>query len=154
MGSVWIDSHCHDLCTSWWRVDSFTPLPLYSGERAPGTHWIGGLIDPRVGLDDMEKLKFFTLPGIEVRPLCRLARIQSLYQLSKCGFHLVYLVRKNNTDLPQSVRSLRKYYYIILWRRQPHLPTWLREHAALPNRLGTELAGTAVTNALRHSWRS
>jgi hypothetical protein len=24
-------------------------------ERAPGTHWIGGLVDPRAGLDEMEK---------------------------------------------------------------------------------------------------
>jgi hypothetical protein len=31
----------------------------------PGTHFIGGWVDPRVGLDDMEKLKFFTLPGIK-----------------------------------------------------------------------------------------
>jgi hypothetical protein len=28
----------------------FTP-----GESGPGTHWIGGSVDPRVGLDDMEK---------------------------------------------------------------------------------------------------
>jgi hypothetical protein len=32
------------------RTGRFTP-----GERAPGTHWIGGLVDPRAGLDDMEK---------------------------------------------------------------------------------------------------
>jgi hypothetical protein len=24
-------------------------------EKAPGTHWIGGWVDPRAGLDDMEK---------------------------------------------------------------------------------------------------
>jgi hypothetical protein len=27
-----------------------------SGERAPGTHWIGGEVDPRAGLDDVEKI--------------------------------------------------------------------------------------------------
>jgi hypothetical protein len=32
------------------RHGRFTP-----GERAPGTHWIGGWVDPRAGLDDMEK---------------------------------------------------------------------------------------------------
>jgi hypothetical protein len=31
------------------RPGRFTP-----GERAPGTHWIGGWVDPRVGLDDVE----------------------------------------------------------------------------------------------------
>jgi hypothetical protein len=30
----------------------------------PGTHWIGGLVDPIVGLDDLEK----SLPGLELRP--------------------------------------------------------------------------------------
>jgi hypothetical protein len=30
--------------------DRFTP-----GERAPGTHWIGGWVGPRTGLDDDEE---------------------------------------------------------------------------------------------------
>jgi hypothetical protein len=45
-----------------------------SGERAPGTHWIGGL-------DDVEKRKFVTLAGLELRPLGRPTRSQSLYRL-------------------------------------------------------------------------
>jgi hypothetical protein len=45
---------------------SFTPLPLYPRERAPGTHFVGGWVDPRAGLDDMEKWNFFTLPGLEL----------------------------------------------------------------------------------------
>jgi hypothetical protein len=40
-------------------------------ERAPGTHWIGGWVDLRAGLDDLEKRKFLTLPGLELRPLGR-----------------------------------------------------------------------------------
>jgi hypothetical protein len=35
-------------------------------ERAPGTHFIGGWVDPRAGLDDMEKWKFLTLAGLEL----------------------------------------------------------------------------------------
>jgi hypothetical protein len=31
------------------------PGRFTAGERAPGTHWIGGWVDPRAGLDDMEK---------------------------------------------------------------------------------------------------
>jgi hypothetical protein len=42
------------------------------------THWIGGWVDPRAGLDDMEKRKFLTLPGLEFQPLGRTARSQSL----------------------------------------------------------------------------
>jgi hypothetical protein len=53
------------------RPDRFT-----SGERAPFTHWIGGWVDFRAGLDDLEKRKFLTLPGLELRPLGRPARNQ------------------------------------------------------------------------------
>jgi hypothetical protein len=44
------------------------PAALPNGERAPETHWIGGWVDPSAGLDDMEKWKFFTLPGLELQP--------------------------------------------------------------------------------------
>jgi hypothetical protein len=46
---------------------------LNPGERATG--WV----DPRAGLEDMEKQKFLTLPGLELRPLDRATRSQSLY---------------------------------------------------------------------------
>jgi hypothetical protein len=62
-----IDPHFLELDTSWRWVVSFTPLPLYLQERAPGTHCIGGWVDPRAGLDDMAKWKFLTLPGLELR---------------------------------------------------------------------------------------
>jgi hypothetical protein len=48
------------------------------GERAPGTYWIGACVDPRDGLDDMEKRKFLTPPGLELRTVGRVARSQSL----------------------------------------------------------------------------
>jgi hypothetical protein len=63
-----IDPHFLDLGTNWRWVVSFTPLPLYPRERAPDTHFIGGWVDPRAGLDDTEKWKFFTLPGLEIPP--------------------------------------------------------------------------------------
>jgi hypothetical protein len=51
------------------------------GERTPGTHWIGGWVNPRAGLNDLEKRKFLTLSGLELRPLRRPVRRQSLYRL-------------------------------------------------------------------------
>jgi hypothetical protein len=57
-------------------------------ERAPGTHWIGGWVDPRDGLDDVEKRKFLTIPGLELLPLGRPARSQSLYRLRYPGSRL------------------------------------------------------------------
>jgi hypothetical protein len=50
-------------------------------EGAPGAHWIEGWVDPRAGLDDVEKKKFLPLPGLEIRSLGRRARSQSLYRL-------------------------------------------------------------------------
>jgi hypothetical protein len=38
-------------------------------------------MDPRAGLDEVEKRKFFTLPGLELRALGRQARSESLYRL-------------------------------------------------------------------------
>jgi hypothetical protein len=59
------------------RPCRFTP-----GERDPGTHWIGGWVGPKAGLDDVERRKISPLPGLELRPLGRRARSQSLYRLS------------------------------------------------------------------------
>jgi hypothetical protein len=39
------------------------PAALPPGKEPPGTHWIRGWVDPRAGLDDVEKRKFLTLPG-------------------------------------------------------------------------------------------
>jgi hypothetical protein len=62
------------------------PGRLIAGERAPGTHYIGGWVDPRAGLDDKEKRRrFLTLLGHELRLLGRPARSQSLYRLSYPG---------------------------------------------------------------------
>jgi hypothetical protein len=66
-GGEWSDS----------RFGRFT-----SGERAPGTHWIGGWVSLITGLDAVEKTKFLTLPGLELPPLHRPARSQSLYRLN------------------------------------------------------------------------
>jgi hypothetical protein len=48
------------------RPGRFSP-----GERAPGTHWIGGWVNPRTRLHDVKKRKFLTVPGLELRPLGR-----------------------------------------------------------------------------------
>jgi hypothetical protein len=66
-------------------VVNFTPRPLYPRGKSPGTHWIGGWVDLRAGLDDVENRKFLTPPGLELRPLRRLILSQSLYRLSYPG---------------------------------------------------------------------
>jgi hypothetical protein len=46
------------------RLCRFTPR-----ERAPGTHWIEGRVDPRAGMDDMEKRKFLPYRDSNSDPL-------------------------------------------------------------------------------------
>jgi hypothetical protein len=62
------------------------PGRFIHGERGPGTHWIEGWVNPRTGLDDVEKRMFLTLPGIEFRTLCRAARSQSLYRRYRLSY--------------------------------------------------------------------
>jgi hypothetical protein len=50
-------------------VSSVTPLPLFLGERARVTHWIGGWIGPRACLDVTEMS--------EISPLQHLAGINT-----------------------------------------------------------------------------
>jgi hypothetical protein len=48
-------------------------------------------VDPRVGLDDVEKRTFLTLQALELQPLGRPVRNQSLYRLSYPGSSLYSL---------------------------------------------------------------
>jgi hypothetical protein len=53
------------------ELSASRPCRFTPGERTLGTHWIGGYVGPRVGLDrldDMENRKFLTVPGLELRP--------------------------------------------------------------------------------------
>jgi hypothetical protein len=67
--------------------DRFTP-----GETAPHTYWIVGWVDPRAGLHYMEKWKFLSPPGLELRPLDPPARSQSLYRLRYPGSIIMTVV--------------------------------------------------------------
>jgi hypothetical protein len=57
--------------------------------KEPRNHWIGGWVDPRTGVEDVEKEKFLTLPGLELRLLGRPARSYSLHWLSYPGSSMV-----------------------------------------------------------------
>jgi hypothetical protein len=58
-----------------WSASS--PSRFTHGEKAPGTQWIGGWVDPRAGLDNVKRT-FLTLLRLELRPLGRTAHSQSL----------------------------------------------------------------------------
>jgi hypothetical protein len=86
-----VNAYIHIFLTSelaggeWSALRSYRFTPPPPGERAPGTHWIGDWVCPRAGLDGVEKRKCLTLPGLELRPLGRPARSQSLCRLRYPG---------------------------------------------------------------------
>jgi hypothetical protein len=73
------------------------------GRFIPSNLWIGGWVDPRTGVDYVKKRKFLTLLGLELRPLRRPARSQSLYRLSYPGS--LTNVNKGKISLVHSVQK-------------------------------------------------
>jgi hypothetical protein len=68
------------------ELSASRPVRFTPREKFPGTHWIGDWVGPRTGLHDMEKRKFLTLAGLELRSLGRPARSQLLYRLRYPGY--------------------------------------------------------------------
>jgi hypothetical protein len=60
-------------------VGASSSPPLYPGERAASTHFIGDWAGPGTGPEDVERRKILPLPGLVVRHLGLLGRSQSLY---------------------------------------------------------------------------
>jgi hypothetical protein len=77
VGELRYSSTILNLVTRWRWVIGFMPLPLYSWERDPGAHWIGGWVGHRVGLDTEEKAKISC-------PFQVSSFGPPLYQLSSC----------------------------------------------------------------------
>jgi hypothetical protein len=109
-----VDVQIHILLTSAlvgvvWSVSR--PCRFIRRERIPGTHLIWDWVGPRAGLDAVERRKFLTLPGLELRPLCRSARSQSLYRLcypGSLGSHIAYLNIIYKTPMPKGRKDLNR----------------------------------------------
>jgi hypothetical protein len=95
------------------------PCRFTPGERTPGTHWIGGWMGPRDGLDNVENRKFLTFLGLELRLFGRPDRSQSLYRLSypgsisECSISKFLVVREDHcqcTECPDERYSKQKIY--------------------------------------------
>jgi hypothetical protein len=84
-----VDVYIHNFLTSALAGSEWSasrPGRLTPRERAPGTHWIGGWVDPRAGLDDVERRKFLTLPRFELRSLGRPGRSQDETAVKRWSF--------------------------------------------------------------------
>jgi hypothetical protein len=96
-------------------VVRFAPQPLYPRESTPGTHWIGGWVDRRATLDDVEKRKFLTLQGLKLRPLGHPARDLSLYQLRYLRLN-VNKILHHGVECQEMVQSSGEYALRRLYR--------------------------------------
>jgi hypothetical protein len=78
-------------------------------------------VGPRAGLDDAEKRKFLTLPGLELRPLGRAALSQSLYRLRYPGFS------KRGVAVPSRfpVRNPSRAFHVLLCLYNYVLCSWV-----------------------------
>jgi hypothetical protein len=77
-------------------------------------------VDPRAALDHMEKRKFLTLPGLELKPLSRPARSQSLYRLRYPGSWYSFLLEAESTQGHSAsgrIRSIEKIHVIGIGTR-------------------------------------
>jgi hypothetical protein len=102
------------------------PRHLTSEERAPGTHWIGGWVDPRAGQGDVEKRKFLTLRGLELLPLGRPARSQSPYRLRYPG-SLTFPIVRVYLKLPRFGNCFYSHLNvkrILHWNHEPWTMIW------------------------------
>jgi hypothetical protein len=104
-------------------VVSFTPRSLYPWERPPGNHWIEGWVDPRTGLTAVEGRKILPLPGLELRPLGRPVRSQSLSRFSPMNCK-TYEIIKMNYEAGFSCLNTYDFtlMYDFLFRKLLHYP--------------------------------
>jgi hypothetical protein len=64
-------------------------------------------VGPRTGVDDVEKRNFLTLSGLELRPLGRPARSQSLYRLSYPGSGTTHNLAKRLRNIKSCLNIIK-----------------------------------------------
>jgi hypothetical protein len=79
-------------------------------------HWIGGWVGPKASLDVVEERKFLNIPGLELWPLGRPARSQSLYRLSYRVVFILIAVRISGLRLYQAASVIFGSEREIVWK--------------------------------------
>jgi hypothetical protein len=104
-----------DLDTSWRWVVSFTPRLLYpQGKSPPGTHWIGGWVGPRAGLDAVVWRKIPS-PCRDSNPPDLPARRRVLYHWAIPTLHRTK-INKNNHYLIFPIHNLSCLHFSRIWK--------------------------------------
>jgi hypothetical protein len=88
-------------------VVSFAHRPPYPPGKSPRYPLSMRLDGPRADMDDTEKRKMSSLPGLELRSLCRPARGQWLYRLSSPDSY--FFMRLFNIIITRKYRSVKRF---------------------------------------------
>jgi hypothetical protein len=143
---------CHSsnilgLGTRWRSLVSFTPRPLSPSEIAAGTHWTGGWVGPRTGLDNVEKRKIE--PGQSSPSLYRLSNSNSyLITTSQCLFTFfsvkrallqINAIKRRHSFHAPAVLLLRKELLVPVGYEaglapEPAWKLWRRKKSHFPHR--------------------
>jgi hypothetical protein len=114
-GGVVVQIHIYLTSALFWDEGSAShPGHFTPGEKAPGTHWIGYRVGPRVALGAVRKRKVLTVQGLELRTLGRPAHSQSLYRLSypgsqEEGVSLLTFWTARYSFLPPEERNIKRF---------------------------------------------
>jgi hypothetical protein len=91
-----------------WRYSSIPDLGRFTpGERAPGTHWIGGWVGPRAGLDAMEKREAVAPARNRTRTVQPVSRRYTDWAIPP--YDEEYL---SNNHIRQSYHYVEEYYFL------------------------------------------
>jgi hypothetical protein len=77
---------------------------------AIGNQWIGVWVDPRAGLDNVEKIKFLALPRLELRSLKILTVSKSISQTS----HRFTLLDKTSLQSIEIIIHLPSFFFCVV----------------------------------------
>jgi hypothetical protein len=146
-----VDVQIHVFLTSelvWGEWSASRPGRFTTHERASRTHWIGGWVGPRAGLDDVEKRKFLPLPGLEHRPLYRPSLSQTLYRLTYRGLSVKLFIDWLIHTFTDS--------FVHQWLYSPFVETWtlLQFHTLFYTDGGTPCTGDQAVARPRPTHRT
>jgi hypothetical protein len=105
MGSGCIDSRILGLGTSCRWVVSFKSRPLCSLGKGRSSHWVGGWMNSRTGLNDVKKRNSWPYRDSNSDTLGHPASSQSLYRLSYPDFLKYYFASKSFASVREASRQ-------------------------------------------------
>jgi hypothetical protein len=102
--------------TRWGWVVSVTPQPRFTpGERIPGTHWIGGWVGPRAGLDAGPRRNTHL---IEVQNISMRFKVLTALKMSVLVFWVVRVDLQLNVISNHTHIGVWYFYIHEVWERE------------------------------------